>query len=741
MTRTVVLASKLQPPIPRPDAVARPDVVAHLEECPAGGLRVIVAPTGWGKSQLVAEWLSVHETPVAYLALDRSDNDPTRCWTHLLAAIADATDIDVAELVAALRAPALPLLPEIVEPLVAQLGTTSLTIVIEDYHLISSPEVHESVEALIDLAPPDVALAIVTRTEPPLHLPRRRVAAQLCEVRLDQLRMGPAAATRILTSAIGTPLDDELVRVLVERTEGWAAGLYLAGLSLRTADDPKATVESFAGDDRLISDYLSSEVLSGLDDDDRQFLLGTALLTELEPTICDELLEATDSAVRLDHLSRTNLFLIPTDTTGRTYRYHHLFSDWLRLEAERTDPDGLRRSHRRAAEIYASRNEHALAVDHALEAADTDLAYRLVGQSGVDLIDTGQHSTVARWCAQLPATDSTDQMVDLAALRAWLAIVDGDVDAAEYQCRIAQDLLGSKSWTSGIGLGDAGEIDVLRSYAHLLGGSFHAAGAAAEAARKGGTSARTLAALAFVESATRYWIGEPDPDLFVTTRALSLEISDPYAVLLADAYLALIALDDHDPHAAEPLIAASFATARAAGLHSFGYAAICHLARARHGLLTGDVKAALDDAQRAVELAPRRNDLPVGCLAGMVLAEARHSLGDPDAADSLRTVAADIASIPDPGILESRLSVIERQLRLPAGQRRSPRLDAPVEALTDREMGLLRLLPGTLSQRELGEALHVSFNTVKTYNRQIYRKLGVSSRDDAVAAAKTFGLL
>lgn len=741
MTGTVVLASKLQPPTPRPDAVNRPELIAHLEDCPIDSLRVIVAPAGWGKSQLLAEWLRVRESPVAYLALDRSDNDPTRCWTHLLTAIADVVDVDVSQQVAALRAPALPVLTEIVEPLIVQLGTQSVTIVIEDYHLITNPEVHESVEALIDLAPRNVSAVIVTRTEPPLHLPRRRVAGQLCEIRLDQLRMDFESASRILASAIGKPLDHDLVHVLIERTEGWAAGLYLAGLSLRAVDDPQLPVEAFAGDDRMVSDYLSSEVLARLDTEDRRFLVGTAVLTELEPTVCDELLQRSDSAVRLDHLSRTNLFLIPTDNASRTYRYHHLFSDWLRLEAERVDPDGFRRSHRRVAEIYSARGNAILAVDHALEAGDTDLAFRLVGRSGVELIDTGQHSTVARWCAQLPTTDNPDQMVDLAALRAWLAVIDGDIDAVEHQCRIAKGLLGSEPWTSGIGLGDAGEIDVLRAYAFLLGGAFHAAAAAADAAREAGTSTRTEAALAYVESATRYWLGEPEPDLFVRTRTLAMQIDDPYAVLLADAYLALIALDDHDSTTAAPLVASSFATAEAAGLHSFGYAAICHLARAQYGMLTGEVQQALDDAQRAVELAPRRNDLPVGCLAGMVLAEARHSLGDPRAADSLRTVEADIASIPDPGILEDRLTITERQLRLPARRDRPKRLDAPIEALTDREMGLLRLLPGTLSQRELGEALHVSFNTVKTYNRQIYRKLGVSSRDDAVAAAKTFGLL
>ncbi len=740
MTGPVVLASKLQPPTSRPDAVARPQLVAALDARRDGALSVIVAPTGWGKSQLVAQWIDGQHSPVAYVGLDRADNDPTRCWAHILAAVGRAAGLDPAPLATALRAPALPVLSEIVEPLVAQLDGVELRVVLEDFHLITSPAVIESVEALVDLAPPKVSVLIVTRTEPSLHLPRRRVSGSLNEIRLDDLRMDVALAGDVISDAIGYALDPDLVRQLVNLTEGWAAGLYLAGLSLRAAVDPRAFVESFAGDDHLISDYLSSEVLAGLSDEDRRFLLGTAVLSELEPGLCDELLGRSDSAAALDRLSRVNLFLIPIDQAGRTFRYHQLFSDWLQLEVDRIDPTALRVAHTRVAEIHAARGEHLLAVDHALSAGAADLAFQLVGSSGISLIDAGHHSTVARWCSQLPATDDPDQMADLAGMRAWLGIIDGDVDEVERQCGAAQRVLNGKPWESRFGLGRPGELDVLRSYAYLLGGSFHASVSAAELARKGGMSRRTEVALGYVEAAVGYWLGEPDMAAFESARSLSQEMHDPYAVLLADAYLALIALDSFDTHTAEPLIQAAFDTAREAGLESFGYAAVCHLARARLRILVGDGSGAVEDALRATDLAQRRNDLPIGCLAGMVVAEARHGLGDPAASESLQPVTADIVTLPDPGILEARLVVTERQLRLPV-RARSARLSAPIEALTDREMRLLRLLPGTLSQRELGDALYVSFNTVKTYNRQIYRKLGVSSRDGAVAAAREFGLL
>lgn len=739
MNGPVTIAAKLRPPTPRLTGVQRPQLVARLED-PASGLSVIVAPTGWGKSQLIAEWLASTGRPVAYIGLDRWDNDPTRCWAHLLAAIGQAIPVDVTDLAASLRAPALPLSPEIVEPLVARLEGNELTIVVEDFHMITSPEVIESVEALIDLAPPGVEIVVVSRAEPPLHLPRRRVSNRLNEIRLSELRMGIAEARTLMTDATDRDLDDELLQLLVDRTEGWPAGLYLAGLSLRGADDPRRFVESFAGDNQMISEYLSSEVLAGLNEEDRRFLLGTAVLTELDAATCDELLGATDSAARLEQLSRTNQFLIQTDTAKRTYRYHHLFGDWLQLEAERVDPNAVENANRRAAEIYSSHNEHRLAVDHALAGGATDLAYALVARSGVGLLDTGHHSTVARWCAQLPETDDPNQAADLAAMRGWMAILDGDLDAIAHHCRVAEGIVQSKPWASRFGLGDAGEIDLIRSYGLLLGGHFDNAASTAAAARSSGVAESGEAALCYVEAAVAYFLGQPDENRFRTAGAISVRNGVPFSVLLAEGYLGLIALDNHDVASARALADASFATARATGLESFGYAAICHLLRARIRMLDGDAEGALTDAERAVELARRRSDVPIACLAGIVVANAQHDLGHHAASETLHGVATDVDTLPSPGILRDRLRVVERQLRLPA-RHRPRRHDRPVEELTDRELRLLRLLPGTLSQRELGDALHVSFNTVKTYNRQIYRKLGVTSRDEAVAEAQTLGLL
>ena len=397
-----MLPSKLEVPTARAGTFDRPHLVQALRGTDAAALRVVIAPTGWGKSQLLTRWLALVEQPIAFLQLDPLDNDPSRCWTHLLSSIGRAAGVDLGDLIDELRAPVLPLVTEIVEPALARIGNRELMLVLDDYHVIRSAEVQESIAALLDERTTAMGACVVSRTEPALGLPRRRVRNELVEIRTEDLRMTEVEATGLLHQAAGTAIEPGLVAQLVERTEGWAAGLYLAGLSLRSTDDHRQFVAAFAGNDRNLSDYLASEVLTSLSDDDRAFLLGVAVLDELQPDICNALLGRDDAGTRLDELSRNNLFLVPTDQNRNGFRFHHLFKEWLELLMEKTEPGSLNIAHRKAARAYVEHRDVVRAIDHALVGQDWELCHELLMRFGLRLIDAGNHHTVVHLCSQFP---------------------------------------------------------------------------------------------------------------------------------------------------------------------------------------------------------------------------------------------------------------------------------------------------------------------------------------------------
>lgn len=739
--KPVVLPSKLQTPLPREGTFDRPQLVDALNAGDASMLRVIVAPTGWGKSQLLTHWLTTQTQPIAFVELDTLDNDPTRCWTHLLTALSSAAGLDLSDLINELRAPVLPLVTEIVEPLLVRIADYELTLVVDDFHVIRSPEVHESIEAILDKRAPTMGACVVSRTEPALHLPRRRVRHELIEIRTQDLRMTASEASAVLAEAARTPIDPDLVGQLVERTEGWAAGLYLAGLSLRSSQDHRRFVTNFAGDDRDLSDYLASEVLTSLDDDDREFLMGVAVLDELQPDICNAMLNRHDTAARLDELSRGNLFLLPIDQTRTGFRFHHLFKEWLQLLLARTGPGAVTAAHQRAANAYAAKRDIVRAVNHAIAAEDWPFTHRLLMRHGLRLIDAGNHDTVARWCSQFPADAATAMVFDVAAMRGWTAIIDGDLDSVEQNCTIADRVL-ARVTTDSRPVMSPGDIPLLRGYQQLLRGSLDAIDDTIVTANAVGISARTEATLRWLRAATDYWLGQANDQALTDALDYAVTQSDPYAVSLSNAYLAHLHLDRFDLDGAKPRTDAAFAEINEHGLSNFGYAALAHLARGRLAIHAADLSRADVECRRSLELAGRRHDILVESFSRIVLAEISHEAGDRNEARAqLKIVRDDLTLLPRAGILAERVQILERQLRIRPQTRTKRPTDVAVEELTDREMTLLRLLPGSLNQRELGRALHLSFNTVKTYNRQIYRKLGVTSRDEAVTAARQAGLL
>src|SRR6185312_11281893 len=321
----VLLATKLHMPRPRPGQVLRPRLTARLDEGLARGLILASAPAGYGKTVLLADWARRGEPPVAWLSLDAGDNDPARFWHHAVAAL-DRARPGTGERVAPLLGPPAPTsFQSLVTALINDLTGQEALLVLDDYHVIGSPQVHESLAFLVEHRPAGICVVLASRSDPPLPLARLRARGQLTEIRVADLRFTPAEAGELLQHAAAA-LPDASVAALAARTEGWAAGLQLTALSLRGQDDAAAFVAAFTGSHRYVLDYLAEEVLERQDEQLRTFLLETSVLDRLSGPLCDAVTGRRGSQALLEQAERAGLFLIPLDELRGWWRYHHLFA-------------------------------------------------------------------------------------------------------------------------------------------------------------------------------------------------------------------------------------------------------------------------------------------------------------------------------------------------------------------------------------------------------------------------------
>jgi LuxR family transcriptional regulator, maltose regulon positive regulatory protein len=399
----VLLATKLHLPGPRPGQVPRPRLTARLDEGLARGLILAAAPAGYGKTVLLADWARCGGHPVAWLSLDAGDNDPARFWRHAVAAL-DRARPGTGERVAPLLGPPAPTsFQGLVTALINDLAGEEALLVLDDYHVISAQQVHESLSFLVEHRPAGICVVLASRSDPPLGLARLRARGQLTEMRAAEMRFTPAEAGKLLQHA-APALPDASVAALAARTEGWAAGLALAALSLRGHDDAAGFVAAFTGSHRYVLDYLAEEVLERQDEQLRTFLLETSVLDRLSGQLCDAVTGREGSQALLERAERAGLFLIPLDEARDWWRYHHLFADLLRARLHQEQPGRLAQLHRNAA---AWCEEHGMADDaigHAVAAGEMLWAARIIEQH-FDLVFyiRGGAATIDRWMSVIPA--------------------------------------------------------------------------------------------------------------------------------------------------------------------------------------------------------------------------------------------------------------------------------------------------------------------------------------------------
>jgi LuxR family maltose regulon positive regulatory protein len=355
--------------------VPRPRLLARLAEGIGRGLTVVGTPAGFGKTTMLGDWARRSRWPTAWLSLDAGDNDPARFWRYVAAALERARPGIDAPVMALLRGPQRPPLEAVATAVINELTPLpekgGVVLVLDDYHVIEAPPVHDSVTFLLDRLPPGLRLVLSSRADPPLPLARLRARGQLAELRADDLRFTVAETAAFLREATGLDLPAASVAALQDRTEGWAAGVQLAALSLRGHADPAGFVATFAGSHRYLLDYLTEEVLAGQPQQVLRFLLETSVLDRLCGPLCDAVTGRPGSREMLEELDRANLFVVPLDEVRQWWRYHHLFADLLRARLERKRPAALPGLHHAAAAWHEKHGFADDAVRHALAAGET----------------------------------------------------------------------------------------------------------------------------------------------------------------------------------------------------------------------------------------------------------------------------------------------------------------------------------------------------------------------------------
>ena len=396
-----------------------------------GGWYWSARPAGYGKTVLLADWTRRGGHSAGWLSLDAGDNDPARFWRHAVAAL-DRARPGIGDRVAPLLGPPAPSsFQGLVTALINELaGEEEVLLVLDDYHVIGSAQVHQSLGFLVEHRPAGVGVVLASRSDPPLGLARLRARGQLTEIREAELRFTPAEAGELFQHA-ASALPDASVAALAARTEGWAAGLQLAALSLRGHEDAAAFVAAFTGSHRYVLDYLAEEVLEQQDSRLRTFLLETSVLDRLSGPLCDAVTGGEGSQALLEQTERAGLFLVPLDEVRGWWRYHHLFADLLRARLQQEQPGRAAQLHRNAAAWYS---EHGLAEDaigHAAAAGEMLWAARIIEQH-FDLVHRirGEATTIHRWLSVLPAGVVRSRPRLLLA-QAHIAADSGDPEAVE----------------------------------------------------------------------------------------------------------------------------------------------------------------------------------------------------------------------------------------------------------------------------------------------------------------------
>ena len=731
----ILVGTKLHPPSVRELTIPRERLLERLRSGSDRSLTLVACPAGFGKTTLLAAWREAEAArkPVAWLTLDEGDNDPVVLWTHAIEALRRASPA------VARSAPAHTVVAPVVDVVLPRLvneldGQGEITLILDDFHRLSSVPARASVRWFLEHAPPGFQLVLASRTEPALPVAALRAHGELLELRAGDLRFTCEEADAFLNGRLGLGLMPEDVEALMEKTEGWPAGLYLAALSLEHAADRHALVRRFGGSNRHVVDFLVTEVLEAHDPLAQALMLRTSVLERLSGPLCDAVLEQQGSAAMLDALSRSNLFLVPLDDEGRWYRFHHLFAQLLRVELERREPGLAPALHRRA---YCWHHDHGTtgeAIQHAIAAGAYAEAAELIQGLWISYANTCRYDTVLAWLRRLP-DEILNGDVHLLLIQAWVLSLSAKREEAARAIAAVERLgdLGAGPLPDGFSSGKA-SLTMLRACFPWgdIGAQLENGRRAAEL-EDPGSPWRPLACWAV--GTGLYFRGEPDEAdrWFAESAALAPASRQWLAGEASLAYRSWIAGDRG--HLDEQRVLAETAAGFVPEHGTEKVIGVAPLALGVSLAARGRPGEALSLIERGVALS-RTFGQPIQ-LANALLSQAPvlRALGEHErAADAVAEARSILGSCPDPGILAGRLAALGRPPQI-----------RPVRSgdqeLTQQELRVLKLLHGDLSQRDIGRELYVSHSTVHSHVRAIYRKLAVSTRADALDRGRQLGLL
>ncbi len=739
------MTSKLRRPAARPGTIPRSSLIGRLAADGSPPIVSVVAPSGYGKTTLLAQWAARDGEAFAWVSLDDRDNDPKVLLSYVAAAL--DTVQPVGDQVFEALASNTSSVPGTVVP---RLGsafwsmTVPVVLVLDDAHLLWNTECRDALSVLADHVPPGSRLVLAGRDTPPLRIARLRVEGRILEIGPAELSLSRQEAASLLHAA-DVPLGDDDVAALHKRTEGWAAGLYLAALYLREGGSVQGAGDAFGGDDRLVSQYMESEFLGRISARHREFLTRTAVLDRMCGPLCEAVLDQPGSAAELAELVRSNLLLVPLDRRGFWYRYHHLFRDMLRAELERLEPGLLAILRRRAAAWCEANGRPEEALEYAMAAGDVDAAARLAQSLWLKTDRQGRFVTLQRWFRWL---DDRDAIAKYPLIAVWAAVLAADTGRPAEAERWA-DIV--DSWQDGDSSRPADpvteapvtEAPVTEAWAGVLRAVMCRRGIeqmrsdADEAVRKF-TAANTMTPLApLCQALARILSDDHDGSdaLLEDAARIAEEVGAHEVQAGALCERSLLAMANGDWSRAEILAAQARDALRPIGMETLLASAVL----ARAAVHRGDLTAARRELVSAQRLRPLLT-YAIPHLAVQARIQLIHvQLAFADIAGA-RTLLREIEEVLKrrPGLGTLVDEALELRARLSA--ERGPATPG-MSSLTTAELRVLPMLATHLSFPEIGAEMFLSPHTVKSQAMSIYRKLGASSRNQAVIRSRELGLL
>ena len=474
--QTPLLQTKLYIPPPGSKLVVRPRLLEKLNEGLHRKLILISAPAGFGKTTLISSWINqigggleqedhttkthqafpmVYPVGAAWVSLDDRDNDPNQFWLYVVAALQTIDATLGKNLPAFLESQNSPPLEALVTMLINDLAEFQsdheqqfpLLLILDDYHLIATEAIHDSLNFLIDHLPPALHLIITTRSDPPLHLSQRRARSEITQIRASDLSFTLDEIVKFFNSLMGLNLSSSEIAALESRTEGWIAGLQLAALSLQDQKDRHTFITNFAGNDRYIADYLVDEVIHHQPIHIKTFLLQTSILGQLCVSLCNTVTGQNESRSILTQLERANLFLTPLDNRREWYRYHQLFSDLLRQRLyESNNLDEINLLHQRASKWYEEKGEIIEAVEHASLSGDHQRVAQLIEQQAQEIFNQFKLNMLSKWIKTLPDNIVADQP-KLIMIYTWALLATGYLKDVEDCLQSIENSIGVSAET------------------------------------------------------------------------------------------------------------------------------------------------------------------------------------------------------------------------------------------------------------------------------------------------------